>query len=827
VTLLSLAGSWPAWAETGVVGEIGRMGRIVFDPEAGRTWVSRLQVDVTTREIETEWGPTRTSEAVDRILVKSRGRGRYTRPVDVSAGQPDAKLDPRIAAAGGKAAVAWCALDHSSRQWRVFAASCPDGRNWSVPAAVAGGERPALHPSLDLDPIGGRVWIAYEDWSDGAIYLTGSDGDGWSAPLRLSEGGKNYRPKVIVTKSAGRHGGAVAVAWDSYRDGQYDIYLRLLRPDGSLGPELRVTQSPLWDKEPDLAEDHDGNLWVVWIRASNELCESNRLREVHARLYDGEKWRWPKTPADVPPGNGRLTGYNACMHPRMVVDDSNRVHLFYRDLAGALFGNLFTMTYLGDRWTASKKIKDGDPHDAINVIWDYSMAVNDRNTVVGVWDSLYVKRLGFAAAVNPTRPLPLPPVPTARYRTAGEEGEETIGPGWTRLEKPAPRTMPHDGQTLTLLFGDTHNHSCTSDGIDPPDWYYHFARDFARLDYYALSDHDFTVCNTPGIEAYIAFLPQAFNRPDFVTFQAYEFSSQKTGHRVVVFEGNDQPTFPMTYPPRNISNTHVELYRFLHKFAVGPDSRVLVTAHNMFQMGNSFIGLDPTLEPLYDVTSLHSPAEKHFRAYAKEGEKQGGGIWVLIGGILALGQSREEKQSWHMCWRECLDADLGLGAYGSSDSHQANGLGYVTSALWVREYSRPAIFDAMFQKRSLGLDSNIRTRENETAFRDFPYSHAAMLRADVRFFLDNYFMGSDARLDAPPYARVSVANLGRDQVRAVVFVKDGKEEHTVFGDGSNLFDAEWKDEGWVAGRHYYYARVDFQSGSSAFSSPVFVKAAAK
>ncbi|MFO8056282.1 MAG: hypothetical protein R6V10_03200 [bacterium] len=822
---LSQAHAWPAWASEGVTGDIERMGRICYDPETGRRLVSWMRVEVTTKEIQTRWGPTRTSEATDRILVKTKDAAVYGRPVEVSAGQPHAKLDPRIDARNGKACLAWCAMDYKDRSWRVYASYSSDEKSWGKPVQIAGGARPALHPEVAMDPETGRAWIAYEDWKDGSVRLTSFDGRSKTKPVKLSEGENNFRPRLIVTRKSGRHEGAVAISWDSYRDGQYDVFLRLVK-GRSPGPEHRVTESPLWDCDTSIAEDKDGNIWVAWYRASNELNEFSKHRVIHARFYDGENWSWPLQPEGLPErDNGRLTGYGQCIHPFLQVDEHNRVHLFYRDHSEFMWGFVRHIIYEGDRWTEPDKVHEYRATDALNFMWEYSVTLTDNDMIEGVYDSLYVKRLGFASELHHLLPTPVPAKPGARYRTRGESYPEKTGKGWPVLEKAERATMELGVKKLTLLYGDTHSHSWTSDGVDPPDWYYHFARDFARLDYYAISDHDFTISNTPGLECYIAFLPKMFDSPDMVCFQAYEFSSQKTGHRVVLFEGDYyKRTFPLTFPPRNKSNTNQYLYPFLHKFAVSPDSRVLVTAHNMYKLGNNFIGHDQSLEPLYDVTSNHVPAEKPVDNYLDKDELKSGGIWVTIGSILKVARTRKQKDNWHMCWRDCLNAGLPLGAYGTSDTHSANGIGYVTSAVWAKKKDRKHIFDAMFERRSLGLDSNVRSAHMATLEHPSPFEDPAppMNRADVRFYLDGHPMGKSVNLDSAPVARAYARNTNpADPVRAVVFIKDGKEVRTEFVKG-NPADIKWKDKDFDRGRHYYYVRVELQNGGLAFSSPVFV-----
>lgn len=816
-----LARSLPAWAAPVEDGVIERMGRIAFDPEAKRTWISLLHVDVSTRPVATEFGPTRVSDARDRIDLIPGGLGPTAPRFGVSAGLPHAKLDPRLDARNGRVGVTWCGMDLDSKQWTVYASIFSNQPG--PPVAVAGGERPTLHPELALDPHSERAYLVFEDWSDGSIRLSVFDGLSWDTPLRVSEGGRNYRPRVIVTRAEGKNRGAVAVAWDSYRDGQYDVYLRLVSADGLPGPELRASESAEWDNDACLAEDRDGNLWVAWIRAATEFSNYDGLRVVHARFWDGDAWRWPMPPAGMA-ADGRLTGRATTMHPSLLVDDANRVHLFYRDLEGMMWGVLKVITYAGDRWTGPRRVRDQKIQDALNLIWDYSSALDDHNRIITIWDSLYVKRLGLAAAVHPTLPLPLPPRPAVPFVTKGATGKDSGRPGWPKRPRLKPARMEIDGKDHVLLFGDTHSHSWTSDGIDPADWYYHFARDVAGLDYYALSDHDLTICNTPGLEAYIAFLPKAFNRPDFVCFQAYEFTSQKTGHRVVVFEGDDRPTFSFTRPPQQYSNTNDELYPFLRRFALAPDARVLVTAHNMAQLGNNFTGLDTGLEPLYDVTSLWTLADMPYRERQSAGDSGNGGIWVVIGKILGLGKTPEQKALWNTCWRDCLDDGLRLGAWGGSDTHAANGLGFVVSGVWAEGKERRLIFDAMHGRRTLAVDSGLRLDDCEIRRgAEFVKKDDRMLRPELRFEIEGSFMGLTAAPSGPPTARVVAAATDQeDPISAVVIVKDGRDAVVFAGEGKERVEVEWRDDDFSPGRHYYYARAEFASGKIAFSSPVFM-----
>jgi hypothetical protein len=888
VMFLTTAGSLPSWAREEYEGTFTRMGRLSRDPDTGCIWQSYLQVDMEVRDVTTRWGPTRVTEAVDRVMVERRGG----EAVDVSRGSPDAKLNPRIEARGGRVCATWCGCHPETRQWRVFANYSRDGRTWTGPMTAAGargqdmdrlralgyikgkgksegGIAAALNPSVALDEEGG-AWIAYEDWSDGSIRLTYFNGSGWTEPIKISESGKNYRPKVIVTKRNGKHKGSVALAWDSYRNMQYDIYMRMVHPGGKPGPEMRVTRSPRWDSCPDVMEDLDGNLWVAWVRASNELSEMNAMRDIHVKFYDGERWFFPMPPKDMfelkdfkrvqrimgldrgakpsdpdmikfsgdkKDKDGRITWYSVNWFPRLQVDMRNRVYVFWRGgdhLLPPLYSHLEYRIYEGDCWTEERRIRLGRNINILRTMWDLSVVVGDRE-IEAIWDQGYLNIGKAFWTLAETDKVRLKDISGPRVKVQGEAYEESIHEPWPVRDTIRPHAlMELDGKEMILLFGDTHTHSWTSDGADPADYYFHFARDYARLDFFALSDHDFMVCGTPGVEAYLAFLPKAFSTEEFICFQAYEFTSSAKGHRVVVFEGKDKPTFPLgvfNIPGGDKINTTGQMYRFMHRFAESPDERVLVTSHNMLRLGNDFSEYDESLEPLYDVTSLHMAAERTVEEYAAEDEFFGSS--QVVGTVMNLSAfvsggpgSRTPEKRWFTSWRECLEVGFPVGAYGASDTHAANAIGWVTAGLWVESKDRKSLFDAMFKKHSVALDNRLRTIDiwNTIPFSRTMRHDLPVLRLDIRFWLDEHFMGSTCSLDKPPLARVYVKGQNPDDpVARVVFVKDGKDEHFVKGSGGNKAEAEWRDESWNWGPHYYYVRAEFRSGTLGFSSPVFVR----
>ncbi len=870
--VLANAGSWPAWAGSDFEGEFTRMVRAAHDPESGRTFLSYLRVDLKVDEIDTQWGPTRVTTPTDAVMVESKNGGsNFSEPVEVSGGAPDAKLDPRIDARGGKACLTWCGCHPQTKSWRIFAVYSMDGENWSTPMAMPGDEKRelALHPSVAMDPETGRAWIAYEDWSDQSIKLAHFDGEAWGLPVRISESGQNYRPKVVVTKKNGKNHGAVSIAWDAYRNGQYDIYLRLMGPGGGLGPEIRATESGRWDSTVDMIEDLDGNLWITWLRASNELSEMNAMRDVHVKFWDGEQWRFPNPPdilydnkkfrrverfigddpeVEFPRGyarnsggpedkEGRLTWYTVNWFPKLAVDGRNRVYVFYRGgepMFPMMYGHVDYRVYEGDRWSEPRTLKLDREMNLVRILYDFSVVIDKNQVIEGFWDSYFLGIGKTLWEVRKTDRVAAPDAHGPRCAVTGEAYRETIHRGWPARQTMEPRAEAEiAGARHVLLYGDTHAHSWTSDGTDPADFYYNFAKDIAQLDFFALSDHDFIICHTPGVEAYISFLPVYFSREDFICFQAYEFTNGAKGHRVVVFEGDDKPTFPLgvfNTQRGKQANTTGQLYCFMHRFAEDPEERVLVTSHNMLQLGNDFSEYDESLEPLYDVTTLHVAAERSSEEYRAEGRLAGDNNIVRV--VMAASQlttggarARTPEKKWYYSFRQCLDAGLPLGAYGASDTHSSNGIGWITAGLWVKERTRKAVFDAMFERHSVALDNLLRITDiwNTVPGSSLLKKDLPVLRIDLRFWLDSHLMGSKCRIESAPTARIYARGHDpADPLRRLMIIKDGKEVHFMDGFGSNQGEGEWKDERFDGGKHYYYARAEFSSGSLAISSPVFV-----
>ncbi len=139
----------------------------------------------------------------------------------------------------------------------------------------------------------------------------------------------------------------MAVAWDSYHYGNYDIFCRLLRPGPELAsPVLGVTSSAELEARPTIAADRQGRLWIAygvsgpfwgrdtgfWLELKNKpqgtrLYETGSIR-VRVLLPQSRKLLKPVQLTDCIILDRTL--YQQVEYPQLLSDSSGRLWLAFR-----------------------------------------------------------------------------------------------------------------------------------------------------------------------------------------------------------------------------------------------------------------------------------------------------------------------------------------------------------------------------------------------------------------------------------------------------------------------------------------------------------------
>ena len=411
------------------------------------------------------------------------------------------------------------AVDAKGVLWTVWTAC--DGRRWSLWAHDGKQSRQITdHAMNDFWPRmardrESRLWLAWQRVADDKHFeiMLGQLGpNGVENPVNVSEhGADDWEPAVCTTAD-----GRVVVAWDTYRNGSYDIYLRqyTVSAQGELeptGPAAPVAATARREAHATVATDSQNRVWIAWdesvvnwgkhpVRARLHSDRSSSL----ACLENGTLKR-----LSMPLMKGLSAPFRGFIeYPQVAVDGKdrlwvvfrfqNRVHPFYtaKGRRAQSYGmwHLFATQFDGKKWSPpallarSNGRQDMRPHLAQG---------GDGQLLVAF------------AADGRTRRFPYMPVDYDVFLTSleGFGGEPSVirlqdAPDLSVIAPvdpdpeldPLPRTWSIGGKDYRLVLGDTHRHTDISRCANGQDGSlqdaYRYALDTVGLDWLAISDHD-------------------------------------------------------------------------------------------------------------------------------------------------------------------------------------------------------------------------------------------------------------------------------------------------------------------------------------------------
>jgi hypothetical protein len=333
-----------------------------------------------------------------------------------------------------------------------------------------------------------------------------------------------------------------------------------------------------------------------------------------------------------------------------------------------------------------------------------------------------------------------------------------------------------------LVWGDLHGHSRFSDGTGTPEDYFRYARDVARLDVVALTDHDHwgvqPLDENPDLAERILQAAMAFHDPGrFVTLPGYEWTSWLHGHRHVLYFDDEAPIYSSIDPATDRPD---ELWAALR----GRD--VLTFAHHSagepVATDWSFAP-DPELEPLTEISSVHGMSEAADAPLPIRGGIPGNYV------------------------RDVLQIGYRLGFVGSGDSHDGPpGLAHLVTGqsglagIFTEALDRADLLDAMRARRTFATNG---------------------IRPWLEVTLDGAPMGSTipaVRHDQTLRIRYE----GTEPVERIDLVRSGRLAR-LDGEDAISIDVERRIPRLLPG-DYHYVRIVERGGGVAWSSPIFVDA---
>jgi hypothetical protein len=176
--------------------------------------------------------------------------------------EPAAAVPPN-----GDLALAWVA--YRDRKDRIFLRTRSQG-SWSDAEEIAAPRDGIFRCALASTPAG-DLWF----------FWTQRDGDLWNVWSRLRKAGKWLRAEKLTTagssnfvRAAASPDGSVYIAYQSFRNGQSDIFLRASK-NAAWQPEQRISDSPAndWEPAPAIATAADGSVFLAWDTYDKGNCD--------------------------------------------------------------------------------------------------------------------------------------------------------------------------------------------------------------------------------------------------------------------------------------------------------------------------------------------------------------------------------------------------------------------------------------------------------------------------------------------------------------------------------------------------------------------------
>jgi len=360
---------------------------------------------------------------------------------------------------------------------------------------------------------------------------------------------------------------------------------------------------------------------------------------------------------------------------------------------------------------------------------------------------------------------------------------------------PSPQTM--DGRLV--LFGDIHAHSghgteeirgCGTGTIDEN---YLYARDVSSLGLFALADHDWQMPTEADWRLRLDKADEYDESGRFVALPCFEWTSPGYGHRNVYFRKADGPLF---YSSKGINviepdnQTPEELWAGLR--AAKADAITVAHHPNVTVFAVDWSYRDPHFDRLVEIYSSWGNSEYLGAPYAGTACDREPGIGVLDAllaghrlGILASSDGH--------------DGDPGNAQWSNRQRHIKHHLGSGLVAVLADEFSRDAVYDAMYQRRCYATTG---------------------VRILMDFSANGELMGSETKPSQGEKVVLRFRVRGTTDLHKVELLENGGILWRDLDIGCPAIDGEFETK--PSPGSFYHLRVSQRDGEMAWSSPIWI-----
>ncbi|MEO7142044.1 MAG: hypothetical protein ABI165_00915, partial [Bryobacteraceae bacterium] len=298
----------------------------------------------------------------DRIFLRAYRNGIWGERLTVTE-KPGDLFQTGVAAAHGKAMVVWS--EHEGANFQLKARAYQGGRFGSVETLTTGLGRNLFHQVAG--DAKGNVYVAYQSWRKGHsdIYLRAYLAGGWQPEIDVSDHARDARADDWDAAVTVDRDGTPWVAWDGYANGSFNVYLRAVRP-GRVGPLVQVTNSNRYHAHPSLAVDAQNRVWIAYEQAPENwgkdvgfLFEGGSglydARTVKVAVYAGGRWL---APLRQPEEIAPPIVANYLQQPKLAADSAGRIWLVMHPMTATRLPT--THWKAGGKWEACATYYSGD-----------------------------------------------------------------------------------------------------------------------------------------------------------------------------------------------------------------------------------------------------------------------------------------------------------------------------------------------------------------------------------------------------------------------------------------------------------------------------------
>jgi hypothetical protein len=774
-------------------------GQRVSDPSKQSDWPSiAYSKDGALWTIFVEWN----DKNGDRTMVRRRdAQGNWGAAVELPDGNWD-HYSPAIIGRASSAVAIWAG--QSAGNFELF---------WSKISADGKAAKPARLTSAPFGDFNvravsdaeGTVTIAWQSFRKGNsdIFVRRLKGSVWGPeePLTTWEA-SDWEPSIALDSK-----GVAWITWDSYKNGNYDVFLRSY--DGTkVGDIIPITTEPSAQFHSTIAIDSMDRAWIAWddagVNWGKDFSRSSAMqgsRGLHYSRSLGMRVWSAGTLHDV---------------TRDVAKQFTGRMLRYAELPQLMFDQKGALTLVFRHWTYTQ------PHEIFHFYatrltagdWEKPHQIGTSSGHNTQFASLALKpsggiTIGYSSDGRTPANVPKDPNHAMHYNAFVSEWDAGAQPANASLVvaqlpaagSPSPRrarqTMTLAGKRYTLLFGDCHRHTDIRghSGVDASVLdTYRYAIDAAQLDFLGTADHNVVDPRWPdGLRDY------------------QWWTTQKT---VDLF--SHAPNFIPVYSYEH-SMQRPAGHRNVLFLKRGAPLRLIDRVNK--QEDN----LPPNMWKFWEQNVLTQPGQKTVivpHTFAAGPIADWNWPNARFDCLLEMYQgARGSYEAWRLPDNEKrgptqVDED---GHYAQNALAKGNTYGFVSfsdhgsthnswAGVWVQKPDLEGILDGMYARRTYAASDEIIVR----------VSSAGHMPGEEWTAQGKNGPRIDATVDAP------------DQILRIDVVKDGKYVYTT---RPNALKAKvsWRDNEVKPGRSYYYLRV-FQRDPEnpqgdpeiAWSSPFYV-----